>query len=165
MTAVPCSCHWLVCIKFGVFKPHCQLAHNDHDDSTFIMPICLCSSRASNIDTPSPQFATKISAALQDVSHNCQGQYDLLPMSQCADIAVTPLGYIACNGSCTNASTNHYVYAPWGSCNATCGGGVQTRTGICHAYMIVISSLVKVLTSITIQLHCSKHNVHVMRST
>ena len=66
---------------------------------------------------------------LQDVSHNCQGQYNLLPMSQCADTAATPLGYTACNGSCTEASTDHYLYEPWGSCNATCGGGVQTRTG------------------------------------
>ena len=66
---------------------------------------------------------------LQDVSHNCQGQYNLLPMSQCADTAATPLGYTACNGSCTEASTEYYLYEPWGSCNATCGGGVQTRTG------------------------------------
>ena len=65
----------------------------------------------------------------QDVSRNCQGQYNLLPMSECADTAATPLGYITCNGSCSSESTGHYLYEPWGSCSATCGNGTQTRTG------------------------------------
>lgn len=66
---------------------------------------------------------------MQDVAHNCQGQYNLLPMAQCADTASAPLAYTACNGSCSAASSDHYVYGPWGSCSATCGGGTQTRTG------------------------------------
>lgn len=50
-------------------------------------------------------------------------------MSECADTAATPLGYMTCNGSCSTASTVHYLYGPWGSCSATCGNGTQKRTG------------------------------------
>ena len=66
---------------------------------------------------------------MQDIAHNCQGQYNLLPMAQCADTASTPSAYTVCNGSCSAGSSNHYVYSPWGSCSATCDGGTQTRTG------------------------------------
>lgn len=81
--------------------------------------ICLC-----------PTFdCDSLLVLIQEVSRNCQGQYSLLPMSECADTAATPLGYTTCDGSCLDASTGHYVYKPWGSCSATCGNGTQTRTG------------------------------------
>ncbi|KAL0022292.1 hypothetical protein WJX79_005985 [Trebouxia sp. C0005] len=96
------------------------------------------SSNTTSVDPPmDPQLVNvdwgvcECNQTMQDVSHNCQGQYNLLTMSQCADTAVTPLGYKTCNGSCYYSDTDHYLYEPWGSCNATCGGGVQTRTGTC----------------------------------
>ncbi|DBB00425.1 TPA: hypothetical protein ACH3X3_002146 [Trebouxia sp. C0006] len=96
------------------------------------------SSNTTSVDPPmDPQLVNvdwgvcECNQTMQDVSHNCQGQYDLLPMSQCADTAVTPLGFKTCNGSCYYSDTDHYLYEPWGSCDATCGGGVQTRTGTC----------------------------------
>ena len=84
---------------------------------------------------------------LQDVAHNCQGQYNLLPMAQCADTASTPLAYTVCNGSCSAGTGNHVVYGPWGRCSATCDGGTQTRTGDlfvllyqCAAFAVRIAS-------------------------
>lgn len=81
---------------------------------------CLCAS------TPHMQC---VILQMQDVAHNCQGQYNLLAMAQCADTASTPSAYTVCNGSCSAGSGNHYVYSPWGSCSASCDGGTQTRTG------------------------------------